>query len=31
MLLKEAIEEKREEDARAVEAFGGRLDDPESI
>ena len=30
MLLKEAIEEKREEDARAVEAFG-RLDDPESI
>ena len=31
MLLKEAIEEKREEDARTVEAFGGRLDDPESI
>ena len=31
MLLKEAIVEKREEDARAVEAFGGRLDDPESI
>ena len=31
MLLKEAIEEKREEDARAVEDFGGRLDDPESI
>ena len=25
MLLKEAIEEKREADARAVEAFGGHL------
>ena len=28
MLLKEAIEEKREADARAVEAFGGR---PENV
>ena len=28
MLLKEAIEEKREADARAVEAFGGHPDDP---
>ena len=31
MLLKEAIEEKREADARAVEAFGGHLEDPESV
>lgn len=31
MLLKEAIEEKREADARTVEAFGGRLEDPESV
>ena len=30
MLLKEAIEEKREADARAVEAFGGHLD-PDAI
>ena len=28
MLLKQAIEEKREMDAKAVEAFGGHLDDP---
>ena len=28
MLLKQAIEEKRERDAKAVEAFGGHLDDP---
>ena len=27
MLLKEAIEEKREADARAVEAFGGKLEE----
>ena len=31
MLLKEAIEEKQEADARAVEAFGGHLEDPESV
>ena len=31
MLLKQAIEEKREQDARAVEAFGGHLADPEGI
>ena len=31
MLLKEAIEEKREADARAVGAFGGHLEDPESV
>ena len=29
MLLQEAIEEKREADARAVEAFGGRPAQPE--
>ena len=31
MLLQEAIEEKREADARAVEAFGGRLPGQEEI
>ena len=31
MLLKESIEEKRAADARAVEAFGGRLEEPESV
>ena len=31
MLLKESIEEKRAADARAVEAFGGHLEDPESV
>jgi len=31
MLLKQAIEEQRAADARAVEAFGGHLEDPESI
>lgn len=31
MLLKEAIEERQEADARAVEAFGGRLEDPEGV
>lgn len=31
MLLKEAIEEKREADARAVEAFGGHPEGPEEI
>lgn len=31
MLLKQAIEEKREMDAKAVEAFGGHLENPESI
>ena len=30
MLLREAIEEKREADAKAVEAFGGHLD-PDAI
>ncbi|MDU6201875.1 MAG: V-type ATP synthase subunit D, partial [Flavonifractor plautii] len=29
MLLKEAIEEKREADERAIEAFGGRTGAPE--
>lgn len=31
MLLKESIEEKRAADARAVEAFGGRQEEPESV
>jgi len=31
MLLKEAIEEKREADARAVEAFGGHPASPEEF
>ena len=31
MLLKQAIEEARAADARAVEAFGGHLENPESI
>ena len=31
MLLKESIEEKRAADAKAVEAFGGRLEEPESV
>ena len=31
MLLKESIEEKRAADARAVEAYGGHLEDPESV
>ena len=28
MLLQESIEEKRQADAQAVEAFGGRLEEP---
>ena len=31
MLLKEAIEEKRKADARAVAAFGGHLEAPASV
>ena len=30
MLLKEAIQERQEADARAVEAFGGQMEDRES-
>ena len=31
MILKETIEEKREADVKAVEAFGGHLDDPSAV
>lgn len=31
MILKENLEEKRAETARAVEAFGGHPEDPENI
>ena len=31
MILKESIEEKREADVKAVEAFGGHLDDPSAV
>lgn len=31
MLLKDAIEEARAENARAIEAFGGHLENPESV
>lgn len=31
MLLKEAIEERQEADVKAVEAFGGHLDDSQDV